>query len=152
MNKKLLIGILAVSLLAGCSSDNASFTATETPQSFEQSRSIELDAVIKGFEKEGLELGEISTLTDSEFGDVKEKGLRILIPSLGDDIGGRLYKFHDPAGLKTAKDFYADINDLGPTRYVHTHSSGDLLLQMSGDMPKEDFEAYAAVLDELTGN
>lgn len=135
MKKKLLIAVLFGSLVAGCSINTTGDITT--------------DVVIEQFEVEGLEIGAVSDLDNSEFGNIREEGKRILVPSLGADNGGRLYRFSDDADLQQAKSYYDGISNSGPLFYNHTYQSGNLLLQMNGEMSDEDFAKYTAVLDEL---
>ncbi|MFL0582609.1 hypothetical protein ACH0B6_08555 [Solibacillus silvestris] len=110
------------------------------------------DEVIEYFKAEGLEIGEISDLENKEFGNLREEGKRILVPSLGEDAGGRLFKFKDSKGLEEAKSYYDEISNSGPMFYSHVHVNGLYLLQMNGDMSDEDFARYAATLDNaVTG-
>jgi len=51
--------------------------------------------VIQSFKDAGLDIGDISDLENKEFGDTRKEGKRILVPSLGEDAGGRLFMFKD---------------------------------------------------------
>lgn len=104
--------------------------------------------VIQQFKDDGLEVGGTSELENKEFGNTREEGTRILVPSLGDDAGGRLFKFDKEGDLKDAKAYYDDLGSAGTIFYSHTHQAGDFLLQMSGDMTDEDFKKYADSLDK----
>ncbi|MEA0565834.1 hypothetical protein [Lysinibacillus irui] len=42
-----------------------------------------------------MEVGEVSDLPNKEFGNGRKEGKRILIPSLGEESGGRLFIFKD---------------------------------------------------------
>lgn len=105
--------------------------------------------VVQQFKDDGLELGETSDLPNKEFGNIREEGTRILIPSLGDDAGGRLFLFDNDDDLATAKAYYDDLGEAGSMFYSHTHQVGNLLIQMSGDMSDEDFKKYADSMDKL---
>ena len=133
--KKLLSVILAVFLLAACGNGEASLTTEE---------------VIQKFKDDGLEVGEVSDLPNKEFGNTRKEGKRVLIPSLGEDAGGRLFLFDDEKDLEQAKSYYVELGNGGSMFYSHTHQSGDFLFQMNGDMSDEEFKKYADSLDSLT--
>ena len=105
--------------------------------------------VIQQFKEDGLEVGETPELDKKDFGNTREEGTRILVPTLGDDAGGRLFKFEKDSDLEDAKAYYDELGAAGPIFYSHTHKAGDFLLQMNGDMPDEDFKKYADSLDKM---
>lgn len=129
----LIISVLAL-LLAACSSDATS--------------SLKTADIIKVFKDDGLEIGETSELEKKEFGNTREEGIRILIPSLGEDAGGRLFKFKNKKDLEKAKSYYDELGKEAPMFYSHTHANGNFLLQMNGDMKDQDFEKYTSSLDK----
>lgn len=101
-----------------------------------------VDDIVEQFKADGLEIGEVSDLENKEFGDSRKEGKRILIPSLGDDSGGRLFVFENEKGLNDAKSYYDELGKGSPLFYSHTYANGLVLLQMNGDMSDEDFEKY----------
>lgn len=135
MNKLLsLLLILTIAILTACGNEESSLTTND---------------VIQNFKDDGLEVGEISDLPNKEFGELRKEGKRILIPSLGEDAGGRLFSFDNEDDLKEAKSYYDELGKSGPMFYSHTHQSGNFLIQMNGDMSDEDFKKYADSLDAL---
>lgn len=130
----MLIGMsLLMAVLVACGGEESSKTNAD---------------VIQQFKDDGVEVGETSELPNKEFGNTRAEGTRILVPSLGDDAGGRLFKFDKEGDLKDAKAYYDDLGAAGSMFYSHTHQAGDFLLQMSGDMTDEDFKKYADSLDK----
>lgn len=107
-----------------------------------------IDDVLKHFKDDGLELGEVSDLPKDEFGNIRKEGKRILIPSLGDDSGGRFFLFDNEEGLKKAKTYYDELGNSSPMFYSHTHQSGLFLIQMNGEMEDDEFAKYAASLEK----
>lgn len=134
--KKLILSIilLSVALLVACGGETASTHTT--------------DDVIKVFKDAGLEIGETPDLENKEFGNTREEGIRILVPALGEDAGGRLFKFKDKKGMEEAKTYYDELGKGGPMFYSHTHSNGTFLLQMNGDMKDAEFEKFKTAMDE----
>lgn len=110
------------------------------------------DYIIQRFKEAGLEIGTVSNLDNSQFGNIRKEGKRILIPSLGEDSGGRLYLFDNEDDLKTAKNYYDSISNMGPIFYSHTHQSGLFLLQMNGEMSDYQFRKYVKVMDSIVYN
>lgn len=133
--KKLLmfVALFAVLLLAACGEEKTSTTA---------------DDVIQSFKDAGLDIGEVSDLEKKEFGNTRDEGKRILVPSLGDDAGGRLFKFKDKKGLEEAKSYYDELSAGGPLFFSHVHVNGLFLLQMNGDMEDAEFEKFKKAMDE----
>ncbi|MFJ8515300.1 hypothetical protein [Lysinibacillus xylanilyticus] len=159
MKKKLIFSAaLVLSLgLAGCGTDSSKEdNPKENGAKTEEHQKVQAkttDDVIKHFKDDGLELGEVSDLPNDEFGNIRKEGKRILIPSLGNDSGGRIFLFDNEENLKKAKSYYDELGNSGPMFYSHTHQSGKFLLQMNGDMEDNEFAKYAASLEKaVTGS
>lgn len=132
----MLIGMaLLLAVMAACGNGGGSSATTAD--------------VVQQFKDDGLEVGETSDLPKKEFGNMRKEGTRVLIPSLGDDAGGRIFLFDNEKDLAKAKSYYDDLGDAGSMFYSHTHQAGNFLLQMSGDMSDEDFKKYADSLDKV---
>ncbi|WP_427108376.1 hypothetical protein [Lysinibacillus xylanilyticus] len=152
MKKSLIFSAaLVLSLgLAGCGSDSANDEKPKDNGTEEHQKVLAktIDDVLKHFKDDGLELGEVSDLPKDEFGNIRKEGKRILIPSLGDDSGGRLFLFDNEEGLKKAKTYYDELGNSSPMFYSHTHQSGLFLIQMNGEMEDDEFAKYAASLEK----
>ena len=135
--KKILtfIMLLSVLSLAACGSGS-------------KEASITTNDVIQSFKDDGLDIGDISDLESKEFGETRKEGKRILVPSLGEDAGGRLFEFKDKKGLEAAKSYYDDLGKDTPLFYSHTYANGLFLLQMNGDMKDAEFEKFKNSMDE----
>lgn len=129
--KKYLVLFLSVLFLTGCG----------------VSSSLTVNEIAQKFKDEGLELGGVSDLPSKEFGDTRIEGIRILINSLGEDSGGRLFKFKSEKDMENALNYYVELGKSGPLFYSHTHSNGVYLLQMNGDMEDSEFKKYVEVMD-----
>lgn len=162
---KRILGFVILSmllLLAACGGTDKTSTDTvkndttdkheaEEPEKDEQpeepAKEITTDDIISAFKKDGLEIGDVTDLEKKEFGDTREEGKRILVPSLGEDAGGRIFRFKDKDGLDKAKEYYVTLGESGPLFYSHTYEKGLFLLQMNGDMEDSKFEQYEKVMD-----
>lgn len=56
--------------------------------------------IIESFKSAGLEAEKPSDLKQKEFGNIREEGKRILVPSLGENAGGRIFKFGNETDLQ----------------------------------------------------
>lgn len=104
--------------------------------------------IIEAFKSAGLEAEKPSDLKQKEFGNIREEGKRILIPSLGENAGGRIFKFGNETDLQQAKSYYDELGNAGSMFFSHTYSKGNFLLQMNGEMKDSEFEKYKKVMDE----
>ncbi|WP_251639943.1 stress protein [Sporosarcina sp. NCCP-2716] len=134
--------------------DNTAEPKTTAPEKEERQemsvQELTAEDVIAAFKEEGLEVGDVTDLEKKEFGDTREEGKRILVPSLGEDAGGRLFRFKDKDGLDKAKEYYVTLGESGPMFYSHTYEKGLFLLQMNGDMEDAEFERYEKVMDSVS--
>ncbi|MGG0643112.1 stress protein [Sporosarcina gallistercoris] len=155
---KRILGLVMLSvllLLAACggtdktSTDTVKNDTTDKHEAEEPVKEITTDDMISAFKKDGLEIGDVTDLEKKEFGDTREEGKRILVPSLGEDAGGRIFRFKDKEGLAKAKEYYVTLGESGPLFYSHTYEKGLFLLQMNGDMEDAKFEQYEKVMDAI---
>ncbi|MDH6597051.1 stress protein [Bacillus aerius] len=100
--------------------------------------------IIEAFKSAGLEAEKPSDLKQKEFGNIREEGKRILVPSLGENAGGRIFKFGNETDLQQAKSYYDELGNAGSMFFSHTYSKGNFLLQMKD----AEFEKYKKVMDE----
>ncbi|MFP7282091.1 stress protein [Bacillus altitudinis] len=104
--------------------------------------------IIEAFKSAGLEAEKPSDLKQKEFGNIREEGKRILVPSLGENAGGRIFKFGNETDLQQAKSYYDELGNAGSMFFSHTYSKENFLLQMNGEMKDSEFEKYKKVMDE----
>jgi len=132
--KKLFIVLLSVFILVACNGEKRSEHTTED--------------IIEAFKDAELDVGEVTDLDIKEFGKTREEGKRFLVPSLGEDIGGRLFKFKDEKDLEEAKFYYDDLGNSNPLLFSHTHKNGLFLLQMNGTMEEAQFKKYKKAMND----
>lgn len=112
-------------------------------------KTVTVDEIITEFTKEGLEAQEPTDLPQKEFGNTREEGKRILVPHLGKDQGGRIYKFKNKDDLQKAKKYYDELGNNAPMLFSHTYAKGKFLLQMNGQMKDDEFNNYKIIMDNL---
>lgn len=134
----LLISLLiVVGLLAACSSGEPT---------------VKVDDVVAKFKEAGLEAESPTEITKDDLGMAPmrfEEGRRILVPSLGDDNGGRVFVFKDKGDLEELKSYYDELGKSSAMLFSYTHANDHVLIQMNGDMEQAEFDKYAKVIDEL---
>lgn len=130
--------IILIVILAACGSDSTS-----------DKEKVTVDTLITAFKDAGLEAENPTDLPQKEFGNTRKEGKRILVPSLGEDNGGRLFEFEKTSDLEDAKSYYDELSKAGPLFYSHTYAKGNFLLQMNGEMEDAQFEKYKKVMNEV---
>ena len=113
------------------------------------STNVTADEVITAFKDAGLEAENPTDLDQSEFGNIRKEGKRIIVPALGEDAGGRLFKFNNQDDLEQANSYYDEISNSAPIFFSHTYAKGEFLIQMNGDMEDAEFKKYKEVMDEV---
>lgn len=112
-------------------------------------KTVTVDEIITEFNNTGLEAQDPTDLPQKEFGNIREEGKRILVPHLGKDQGGRIYKFKNKEDLEKAKKYYDELGNTSPILFSHTYAKGKYLLQMSGQMKDDEFYNYKVVMDNV---
>ena len=166
-----LLALLFASLLlvAGCGTQEKSSapeeedeptTTAETTQTTTTASTIRPDEVIQAFQNAGLEVGETYPVEEEPGWDETQvpkryaQALRFTIPSLGvppegdpgpRDRGGRVFVFDSEGDLGNVRSFY---EGLGPAVRPHVYAKGQVLLQITNNLPRADADRYGAVLQE----
>jgi hypothetical protein len=108
--------------------------------------------VIEIFKSQNLEVGNTKPMTPDDNGlapSLAVEGLRFLIPSLGEDKGGRVFSFDNPENLEKLKFYYDALGKELTVFFSHTCAKGNILIQANGELPKEQFDSYCKALDLL---
>lgn len=97
------------------------------------------EGVIQEFRDQGLEVGEVQPQKsdpETPLPDTYEEQVRFLIPSAGNDTGGRVFTFESPEDLRTVRSYYEGLNDLGGLFCCsYVYERGLVLVQVPGDWP-----------------
>ena len=118
------------------------------------------DEVIQEFENAGLEVGETYPVEQEPGWDETRvpktyaQAARFTIPSLGvpeegvpgpRDRGGRVFVFDSEGDLAAVRNFYERLD---PSVRPHLYVKGQVLLQITNELPKAEADRYGAVLQE----
>ena len=109
------------------------------------------DEAIQAFRNAGLEVGETYPVEEEPDWDETRipksytQAVRFRIPSLEGDAGGRVFVFDSEEDLAAVRDFY---ERLVPSVRPHLYVEGQILLQMTNQLPKADADRYGAALKE----
>jgi hypothetical protein len=128
----LLAGVLAVVLLLGL-----------------VNREPTTEEVIEAFRDEGLEVGEVQTVTRSEdrslIPKTYEEQMSFTISSSGEKSGGRDFTFPSREALDPVSEYYEEFGGVFAS-YVYVE--GNVLVQIDGDVPEDQADQYGEVLRE----
>lgn len=110
--------------------------------------------VVARFDQAGLEAERPQPLEDSDLGvapDVTDDRTRFLIPSLGEDAGGRVFVFEDRDDLRRTKEVYDSLGEgSGLLRsWTFANEERGVLVQINGDLPEAKAAKYGAVVRGL---
>jgi len=108
--------------------------------------------VVRAFSREGLEVGVFYPVEEEGPSPVPityEEGTRFTTPSLGEDAGGRVFTFESEEDLQPVRDYYEELGKEVGMFNSHVYVEGNVLLQINGQLPKDQAEEYEAVLREV---
>lgn len=130
----LVVGGMA---LAGCGSSNA---AAVTGQQ-----------VVDSFKKAGLEAENVRPFDVEEIRKAptaKYDGTRFFTPSLCPDCGGRIFVAASEKDRDAIFSYYDTLSKAGKTFFSWVFRSGDVVVQINGDLPEEKARKYEAALKD----
>ena len=107
------------------------------------------EEAIEAFRDEGLEVGEVRTVTRSEdrslIPKTYEEQMSFTIPSSGERSGGCVFTFPSREALDPVSEYYEEFGgDFASYVYVE----GNVLVQIDGDGPEDQADQYREVLRE----
>ncbi|WP_053400048.1 hypothetical protein [Priestia koreensis] len=121
-------------------------------QSTSSKESPTIDDALKSFQKAGLEAENAKKMTKDDYGMAPMKAKeakRFLIPSLGEDNGGRIFIFDDKKDLEQTKEFYDKLGKESAMLFSWTAATNNILIQVNGDLSEDKFNEYRKVLEDL---
>jgi hypothetical protein len=108
--------------------------------------------VIQAFRAAGLEIGETSTMGPQDYGAAPMtavEGTRFLIPSLGEDKGGRVLSFSSSADIEPVRAYYTELGKASALFFSWVFVNDNILVQINGNLPEEQARQYEAALGAL---
>jgi hypothetical protein len=110
------------------------------------------DAVIAVFKAAGLEAESPAPLTRKDYGKAPFvcKGMRFLIPSLGEDSGGRAFYCARKADRDRLARYYTSLGEQSAELFSHVFVNPPYLVQINGDLADEQAARYEAALATLS--
>jgi len=128
----------------------AEATATEPAEAIE----VTPEAVIAAFQAAGLEAESARPMTREDYGmaPLVGEGVRFLIPSLGEDAGGRVIQVPDDAERASLIAYYVDLGKSSALFFSHVFEHGDIVVQINGDLADDIAAQYEAALRAVGGN
>jgi uncharacterized membrane protein (UPF0127 family) len=109
------------------------------------------DEVVQAFQNAGLEVGDTYPVEEepgwqeTQIPKSYAQAVRFKTPSLEGDAGGRIFVFDSEEDLAAVRDYY---ERLVPSVRPHLYVEGQVLLQITNQMPKDEADRYGAALKE----
>ena len=107
------------------------------------------DQVVAAFKAAGLEAEGVTVMETADYGIVPKlatEGKRFLVPSLGDDSGGRIMVFKSTADRDKVKAAYDAMGAESAMLFSWVFVRDNVLVQINGSLPEAQAKAYEAAL------
>jgi len=156
-----LVPLLAAIALAGCGGGDSTNAVAEETGSAEpasktvaRQRSITSEDVVAAFANAKLEAESPTRIPPNDFGIapvVTDDATRFLIPSMGEDSGGRAFVIEETADLRKMKAAYDDLGKENGLLFSWTFANEEVgvLVQINGDLPEPKAKLYENVVAGL---
>jgi hypothetical protein len=108
--------------------------------------------VVEAFKSAGLEAESARPMTKDADGMalmVAVEGTSFLIPSLGEDKGGRIRSFDSPEDLEKTKAYSVKLGKENAAFFSWIFVKDNILVQINGNLPEEQAKKYEAALSAL---
>ena len=112
------------------------------------------EEVVRAFEDEGLPMDDIYPVEEvagwktSPVPKTYTEGTHFDIPGMGEGHGGQVFVFENEEDLNVMVDYYESLPNMSPMLHSHLYVERLVLLQIGGDLPKSDADAYGDVLEQ----
>jgi hypothetical protein len=130
----ILLPLLLCSFLSACGGQKQPYTSEDA---------------IAAFRTAGLEVGDTIMMDPNENSILPKtwvEAQRFLIPSLGEDRGGRVFSFANDDELKVIQDYYEGFTGV-LANWVSVKDN--LVLQIGADLPRDKWLEYEAAFQSL---
>ena len=112
------------------------------------------EEVVRAFADEGLPMGDIYPVEEVERWKTSPvpktytEGTHFDIPGMGEGHGGQVFVFENEEDLNVMVDYYESLPNVSPMLHSHLYVEELVLLQIGGNLPKSDADAYGDVLEQ----
>lgn len=140
----ILLAAMLVLILAACGSGGSEEASGEKAKTGND--------VVQAFKDAGLEAESVREMTKDDYGAAPmtaTEGLRFYIPSLGEDNGGRIMLFENEKDMEATKAYYDELGKTSAIFFSWTASKDNILVQINGNLPEEEYNKYKAALESL---
>jgi hypothetical protein len=131
MRKLLFLSLVSIILIAtaGCGILNHQITGND---------------VVNAFKQAGLEAENAHPMTTGEYGEAPRVciGTRFLIPSLGQDNGGRIFVCDKPEDRDQLVSYYQGLNKTNSFLFSWVYVKGNIVVQINGDLDGQTAAKY----------
>ncbi len=134
--------VIVIALLCACQASPAKST-------FEKWTTAQ---VTSAFTASGLECESTRSMTKDDYGMgpmTAKEGTRFLIPSLGDDNGGRIFSFSSQDDLDKTKTYYVELGKSSALFFSWVFVKDNILVQINGDLPEATARKYETSLNTI---
>ena len=112
------------------------------------------EEVVRAIEDEGLPMGDIYPVEEVEGWKTSPvpktytEGTHFDIPGMGEGHGGQVFVFENEEDLNVMVDYYESLPNTSSMLRSHLYVEKLVLLQIGGNLPKGDADAYGEVLEQ----
>lgn len=112
---------------------------------------ITTQQVVTAFQKAGLEAKSPTAITRDGYGmaPLVGKGVRFLIPSLGEDSGGRVFDVPNAGQRSKLAGYYTALGEESAALYSHVFVHRNIVVQINGELSDAKAAKYKAALLKL---
>ncbi len=128
--------VLLLVFLAACGGGGKKFTG---------------DDVVAAFQSAGLEAEDARPMTKDDYGlgPFVGTGTRFYIPSLCEGCGGRIIITDNNRDTEAVRTYYESLGQSSAAFFSWIAVRGNIVLQINGDLPEEEFRQYEAALNGM---
>ncbi len=112
------------------------------------------EVVVRAIQDEGLPMDDIYPVEEVEGWKTSPvpktytEGTHFDIPGMGEGHGGQVFVLENEEDLNVMVDYYESLPNISPMLHSHLYVEKLVLLQIGGNLPKGDADAYGDVLEQ----
>jgi len=123
-------------------------TLTPTSEPTATDENLTADDVINAFIEAGLEAEQPNKMTKDDYGMAPYvcEGTRFLVPSLGENSGGRIFICESIDKLESLQAYYTELGEISALFFSWVFTKDNILVQINGDLAEEIARQYEQAL------